>query len=158
MLRADPSGSLNQEGLDTSWTSVAGTVTGESAWFADVGMEEGEPVVTVSEKEPIDCAEPPLPLNEVDSAVAVPEAVSRVNALSEVRPVVAVLVNYWQEVPCLSEVSGFAPTGHLVTVNRRGSNWQEFFFAHFDDSAQLVSLCGPCQSGLQENCDSCWPP
>lgn len=152
-LRGNPNGTMNAEGTDTTWLAWAqddATRTGFSAWVSTGGRGI---LVELGEVEYQECPGPGLV--EVDSALVVPDALATMEAL-RLEPAEYVFVYYRQEALCLAAGGAIAPTGHLVEITRRGSDWQQYLFAHYDDAGRSVRFCGPCEdSGLQENCNVC---
>ena len=153
-LRANPAGSMDVEGRDTDWVAWAQDDVSRQRFGAWVKPDGRSIRVTLNQADYGECPAPDLV--EVDSAFAVPDALERIDQL-RLRQAEFVWSYYWQEVRCRAESAVFAPTGHLVQTTRRGPDWQHFIFAHYDDAGDLVALCGPCDSGLPENCVECAP-
>ena len=154
-LRANSSGTLNAEGTDTRWIAWTQDDESRQGFFASASPDGRSIQVTLEAR---DYNEECLgsDLVELDSAFAVPDALERVDGL-HLETAEIVWLYYWQQAGCLAENTAFAPTGHLVQTTRKGPDWQHFIFAHYDDSGEVVRLCGPCDSGLHENCAVCAP-
>jgi hypothetical protein len=153
-LRANTNGTLNAEGTDTDWIAWAQDDESRRGFSLWVSSDSRSTQVTFEETDySEDCLGSALV--ELDSAFAVPDARERIDRL-RLETAEYVRSYYTEQATCLAE-TGFAPTGHLVETTRRGPDfrWQHFIFAHYDDAGELVRLCGPCDSGLQENCTGC---
>jgi hypothetical protein len=156
VLRQSPLGTLQPDGRDERWiveVSVGADV--QHGWVQPSGMSID---VTLESVDAPECSS--TGLVEVDSAVAVPDALARVNDLAlslALRDAESVPHEYWQQAPCRVDSTAmvFTRTGHLLHVRRSGPDWVESFFAHYGDAGELVEFCGPCDTGLFANCSNC---
>jgi hypothetical protein len=95
-------------------------------------------------------------LIDVDSFAVVPATLAKLDELN-LRTPDRGRSNTGSSAPCnvVATSMAFTRAGHMVQINRRGADWSEFYFAHYEDAGALHELCGPCESGLVTNCFDC---
>jgi hypothetical protein len=138
LVRSDPGGGLNVDGLDDAWSFVLADDTSHSA--IDIGTAER----TVSEAMQHTMADRCADGDEMqllDSTDVVPDAVRRLEArLGE--PFVGNL--FMEQLGCMDR-----PEHHVTALLRERSEW---YFARYLDDGRFLELVGPCEDNDVNGC------